>query len=314
MRRIHDFLMSANVYSDFSKEDVENCWTSTEGVSNSLKDQIIRSTFKSDVYVDSGRELFLNRRIDSKFSGDFLFFTGDSFNKSVEKSEKSGRIILGKEFLNRSFYLNHSFPSVDTDATLYQIKNLIHPCSGLVIIDKHIFKDTEKLENKIPNLINVIDWIIPKQLFQKFEVCVVTENSKSNMTNSISSRINKIRNHFGDKISLHVFAPKELKEIETSDRFILTNYALVSIPHPFDRPTTISCNFFPSQPEDYSSDVDERTNSNPIIEGYRTWKSKLNLAKRVISRTPLALGTVQHTWKSDDIEHQIFTPINDKSP
>jgi hypothetical protein len=307
LRRIHDLLMSSNVFTDFSQEDVEDRWTSAEGFSSSLKDQIIRSTYKSDTYTDSDRRLLLNRKVESNFSSDFLFFTGDSFIKTVEKSEREGRIVYGMDFLNKSFFLNYTFPSVDTDSTLYQISKLPHPCSSMVVIDKYLFKNVEKLDDKIPNLIQVIEWILPKQLTKKFEVCIITENTESRMTHLISSKFQKIQNHFGDRISLHVFAPGLLKDITTSDRYILTNYALISIPHPFDRPTTISCNFFPSQVENHSIDLEDNTTNKAIIEAFRTWQSKIELAKKIVIGTPLNLGTVQHVWKSDVQDHSIFS-------
>jgi hypothetical protein len=311
LRRIHDYIMSSNVYSDFSKEDVENYWTSDEGVAKSFKEQIIRSTFKSDAYSGLDRKLSVNRNKEKEALPNFSFFTGNSFEDSTIKSRELGGIFLGKKFNEIPFFLNHSFSSVSTGSSLSQIKELGHPCSGLVIIDKHLFKDTKNLESKIPNLINVIDWLLPKGLSEKFEICIISENTESKLGSSISSRFEEIKSYFDNKISLQVYAPIKLYEIEASDRFLLSNYSLISIPHPFDRPTTISCNFYPSHPEDFSTDQPGKLGSMKVINGFRTWRSKLEVAKVVMYRTPSKIGTVQCSWKSDELLHKIFSNLNE---
>jgi hypothetical protein len=308
LRRILDFLMSANVYSDFSEDDVKNSFTAESGFSKNLKEQIIRSTYKNDAYTDIDRRLIIDKNRESTFSNQFSLFIGDLFQDAFDSSEQQGMIVIGKEFLENPFFLNHSFASVATDQSLFQIQNIKHPCSSLVIIDKYVFKNAPKFETKFPNLLKVIEWLMPKGLSHKFEISIITENTKDERTSLISSKYNEIRKHFGDKVSLQIIAPKILDEVESSDRFILTNYAMISIPHPFDRPTTISCNFYPSHQEDFGPDRLTETKNKIVIEGYKTWEAKIDLAKAVIKKTPKnKIGTVKHVWKEEnEPEHKIF--------
>jgi len=306
LRRIYDYLMSSNVFSDFSDKDMEKYWTQKGGFSNTLKELIIRSCVKNYSYNNKDRRLEIDYKRDNILDCMFSFFTGDSFQEALETSGKTGRIFLGKQFLDIPFFLNHSFPSINTDDTLYQIKDVIHPCSSLLIIDKFLFHDTKKYAKKTPNLINIIKWLMPENLSEKFEVSIVTENTNSSLGSIISSRFQEIYNYFGEKISLQIYAPMKLSEPDTSDRFILTNYAIFSIPHPFDRDTTIACNFYPSQNEYSSKKNDENHGNVNIRSAYSTWLTKVNVAKKIIKQTPEKIGTIKLQWKSDNILHKIF--------
>lgn len=96
LRRIHDFLMSANVYCDFLEEDVKKSFTAEYGFSESLKEQIIRSTYKNDTYTELERRLIVDSKRELMLSCEFCFFTGDSFLDAFNRSRQLGRIILGR--------------------------------------------------------------------------------------------------------------------------------------------------------------------------------------------------------------------------
>lgn len=304
--RILNFLESSNIKCNLTKKDIEDSWNQRKELFQSLKGQIIHSFIKKEAYTGSERVFSVNCSEEATFSKYCCFFTGNSYEKASEKSNELGRIIIGKKFLEKPFFLNHTFPPKDTDATLYQIESIRHPCSTLLIIDKYLFQDTTKLESKIPNLIKVIEWMLPKELSRKFEITIISENTNSKLSNSISSKFGKIYDHFGDKISLQVYAPIKLNEIEASDRYLLSNYSLISIPHPFDRPTTISCNFWPSHPQFYTYQNEADISESPVVNGFNTWKNKIIIAKKVMKRTPPKIGTVQYIWKSENLEHEVF--------
>ena len=59
--------------------------------------------------------------------------------------------------------------------------------------------------------------------------------------------------------------------------------------------TSVSCNFFPSN-----------ISTDAIKNSYTIWKEKVKLAGEIIRKTPLTIGTVKTTWKSDIITHSIF--------
>src|SRR5690606_21327083 len=133
-----------------------------------------------------------------------------------------------------------SHSSESTDEALYQIENLTHPCSNMLILDKYLFKDSKNMSKKLPNIIKDIAYFVLRNGPNKLQVDLITESTESKYSSMISTRFKEIIEYFDEKISLHVYAPHKVSEIEASDRFILTNYALISIPHPFDRVSTIS--------------------------------------------------------------------------
>ena len=222
-------------------------------------------------------------------------FIGFEKSDCKELSSKNGTLYFGKDFFEEPFFLNFSSPSELTDDTLYQTKDLKHYCSSLLIIDKYLFDDKTKEKVKIKNLIQIIENLIPKLVDRKFEIDIISENKDSN-NSMIESKIGKILKHFEDRISLHVYSPIHLKE---SDRFFITNYIVITVPHPLDRETTISSNFFLSH-----------ENSERVLSGYELWTKKVNDAALIIKNCPETIGMTKCVWKKDNLEHSIFRKSN----
>lgn len=292
LRRIRDLFLSSHLYSDIGVEELEKLQTLEFGVATNIKELIFHSIIKERSNSTSKRSVEIKCKRGQLKEGNVSFFLGESRDACRDFSEKEGRVCLGLDFIESPFFLDHSFPPIITDATLYQIKELKHPCSSLLIIDKYLFKDKKGNPPKIPNLINVIEYLIPENLEGKFEIDIISENQNySNYT--IDSKVKQLTDYFGDKISLHVYVPGIISE--ESDRFFITNYMVIVIPHPLDRNTTLSSSLFLSQ------EKPER-----IIEGYGLMKSKVHLGHNIIKKTPKTFGTIKSMWKTDDLKHSIF--------
>lgn len=290
--RIRDLFLSSNIYTDLKENELEKYYTFKLGRPTNLKELVFHSVLKSGEYVESHRKLFIEKEYEDITGSDISFFLGETKDSCDYQSILKGRVVIGEDLANSLFFLNHSFPPIPTDETLYQIKELRHPCSSLLIIDKYLFDDSKGNPLKIPNLIKLIENILPENLNFKFEIDIITQN-KEWQNHSIKSKIQQLTDYFGNKISLHVYAPGKIKE--ESDRFFITNYAVVVVPHPLDRKTTISSNFFISHEE-----------PRLILDGHKLWKEKVELASKIIINTPSSFGKIKTIWKTDESIHSIF--------
>jgi hypothetical protein len=82
---------------------------------------------------------------------------------------------------------------------------------------------------------------------------------------------------------------------DENDRYLLTNYGVFSIGHPFDRKSNVSCSFYPSN-----------NNIQDIHISFNFWREKIEFAKSMIKSTPLSFGASKAIWKSDDLIHSIY--------
>ena len=81
-----------------------------------------------------------------------------------------------------------------------------------------------------------------------------------------------------ERVLIEVYAPKM---IFSDDRRFLTNYASLSIGHPFDRETYLSCNILFSD-----------RNKLEIEKNYEQQIHLLELIKKDISNTPKQIGII----------------------
>jgi hypothetical protein len=289
--RVIDLFNSSEISTDITLSEAKKYSHLNTGKPSSLKEAVLHGLLKSSMYSLENRKLNCNKSADEVSGLSNSYFLGFEKNHCEDLASEKGRMYFGKDFFETPFFLNFSRPSELTDDTLYQTMGLKHPCSNLIIIDKYLFEDHTKDKVKITNLIQVIESFIPKNLNQKFEIDILSEN-KECKNSLIKSRIEKIENHFGDRISLHVYTPMLLKE---SDRYFITNYMVVAVPHPLDRETTISSNFFLSH-----------ETSDGIIAGYKLWSKKIGDAISIIQNCKETVGMAQCVWKEKDSKHSIF--------
>jgi hypothetical protein len=291
--RIRDLLMASNIYSDISDKAVVKYHAKQFGTYNNLKDLIFHRIIKDSNFANGRKLVIRQQKSDCNKSG-FCYFTNQDTSDCINESKQNGKIVLGKDFLKTPFYLENTFASESTDETIYQIEKSKHPCTGLVIIDRFLFQDDPGRSKKIPNLISFLNELITKELVNPFEVDIITQNDSKNQL--FNSKFEEISKAFQNKLSLHIYAPSRLNQ--ESDRYLITNYSIFSIGHPFDRDTNVSCGFYPSN-----------ESKDDIKASYKLWSEKVQLALDVIKNTPKSMGLIQTIWKSDDLVHTIFDGV-----
>lgn len=290
INRIKDLMLASNIYSDITDKSLVKYHTKQFGTYNNFKDLILNSAIKDSSYRN-GRSLTIRSELKDYNQSGFCYFTNIDFIEWFKKSQEIGKIIVGKDFLNSSFYLNNTFASEVTDEKITQISKAKHPCSGLIIIDKYLFDDASSRLPKIPNLIAFLKELIPIEFDGKFQIDIITENKSNDRL--FETKINQILESFSNNLSLSVYAPGAINQ--ENDRYLITNYAVFSVGHPFDRNTNVSCNFYPSN-----------NSINDIKNSYNIWKEKVSLALDIINKTPKSIGLYKAIWKSDEIKHSIF--------
>ena len=290
INRIKDLMIASNIYSDVTDKSVVKYHTKQFGIYSSIKDLVFHTKVKDASYATRGQLKPRYTKEDCNKSG-FCYFTNNDSLQCLKETQKTGKIVLGKDFLQTPFYLEHSFASESTNENINQIEKLKHPCTGIVIMDKYLFEDTSSRSQKIPNLILFLKELISPNLVDTFQVDIITENKSNNQL--FDFKFNQILEAFTNKISLHIYAPSVINQ--EADRYLITNYAVFAIGHPFDRSTNVSCNFFPSN-----------TSVDPIKKSYQLWFEKISLALKIIKKTPDKIGLVKSIWKSDNSEHSIF--------
>jgi hypothetical protein len=289
LNRIRDLMLASNIYSDITDKSLIKYHTKQFGTYNNFKDLILHKAIKESSYANT-RSLVMRQNFNSCNKSGFCYFTNKSNSESLKETEKTGKIILGNDFLQTPFYLNHTFGSESTNQTIHQISKVKHPCTGLVIMDRYLFDDTSSQNiNKIANLISFLKELIPASLSKPFEIDIITENRSNN--NLFEKRYNQIIEAFNGSISLHIYAPDKIEH----DRYLITNYAIFSVALPFVGDTSVSCNFFPSN-----------TSIEAIKNSYKIWSDKLSLAYDFVKKTPRSIGLSKTIWKSDDTLHTIF--------
>ncbi|MDP1765126.1 MAG: hypothetical protein Q8L07_14695 [Sediminibacterium sp.] len=285
--RMYDLLCIASLNISLSQNSINNFDNINGNKPDSYKEWIIFNAIKNSRIINLSIKEF-------KFVNS-CYFTDIEFSKTLKLSEQRGVMIIGQPCCETPFFLEHSFSAIDANDTLLPgIALCSHICSGMIIIDKYLFKDTPNKSQKIVNLISVLERFVNKTLLLPFELDIIIENPESNTL--LNTKYMQILNAFGsDKISLHLYAPRKLNGIG-DDRYLVTNYSVITVGHPFDRGSYISCNFYPSH-----------DNKEAIKTGYKTWRTKIEFTKKIIKDHPKKpYGYIENRIVSDDTNHSIF--------
>ena len=288
INRIKELFLASHIYSDINDKSLIKYYTKQFGAYSSFKDFILHTKIRDASFANKPEIRTKQNKDVCKKSG-FCFFTNKNFEQADSESKQTGKIVIGKEFLNSPFFLEHTFAAETTNEQIFQIKKVKHPCSGIIIMDRYLFDDVANQNSKIDNLISFLNQIIPIDLEAPFEIDIITQNKSNNFL--FDKKYNQILAGISKRISLHIYAANKIEH----DRYILTNYALFSIGLPFVGETNVSCNFFPS-----NSNVDAIKNS------YKIWRDKVTIADGIVRTTPAKIGEVKTVWKSDDLAHSIF--------
>ena len=232
---------------------------------------------------------FSEQDLDKLDGANSSYFTTLPSFDSEQLSCKTGILINGQPCTNRPFFLEHSFASIETAAELREIDICKHPCSSMIIIDKYLFD--EKDNTKIKNLISLLKRFISSDLDKPFQLDIIIKSPENNSL--LSNKFKQIIDEFEpNKLSLHLYAPMKLNE---SDRYFITNYSVITIGHPLDRNSNISCNFYLSH-----------DNEAQIKSGFKFWKTKIEFVQNIIKETPKKIGQMDCIIKNDEIRHNIY--------
>jgi hypothetical protein len=284
--RILALIRGSNIITDEFISDSD--FKQINKLNDNAKSIVIKEIIKSTVFVN-GRKISDGKNINAfEDLTDISFLSGDEISICIKNSMENGHIHIGKEFLKQEFFLNNSFPVEQTQKDLSKLDKLFHPCNSLVIIDPYLFTSFDK---KKPYLFAFLKKIIPETLKKTFELDIIVKNK--DRYNEVSYARNQILAEFNN-ISLHIYHTKELNDNE-SDRYLITNYSLISVGHPFDRESNISSNFFPSN-----------SNENLVIQSYNTRFKKLEFIKKIIDKTPNELIGNKCILMNDNKKHRIF--------
>lgn len=222
-----------------------------------------------------------------------IYFLADNHNNCIEASLKYGLTSYGIGYDYKDFFSSASLSNYAAAPELEILKQLQHDANSMIIIDKYIFCDSPGKSPKIPNVINAVKAFMNEKLTIKFQLDILTQNQDNNEL--LRRKANELIEGLGgiDKISIHIYSPLKLKE---SDRFLLTNYCLITLGHPFDRWSLISSSLYFSQ-----------ENKENLISAYSIWRKKLESAKQAIFSTPRQSGLIQCVFKTDDEIHRLFS-------
>lgn len=289
LQRIINLLKNAQLNTDIQDRGVIKIIKSSGNKNYStFKEWFIHLAYKQN-------RITLANELNNYAKANECFFSEMLSDNTEEISLKKGLLMKGKPCTKIPFFLEHTFATIETTSDLHEIINCKHPCSGMVIIDSYLFNEnSNNSSNKIDTLISILKEFISPELEKPFQLDIIIENKKCELTNSlIEKRFNQILKSFGhNKLSLHIYAPNRLNE---SDRYFITNYSVITVGHPLDRNSNISCNFYPSH-----------ENESGIKSGYKLWKSKIDFAINVIKGTPPKIGETICILKSDNLIHDIF--------
>lgn len=288
--RIKDLLLSSNITTDIKDSALRKYFSRENGTYNNLRDLILHQLIKGSAYANTPA-LSYNKGLEECDENNFCYFVDSNLQTSKSLPSKR-RIVLGDNFLETPFFLNHNFAVDQTDETVPQVEKIKHPCSSLIIIDRYLFQDT-RTEQKTPNLIRFLKDLRPSEISTPFEVDIITEISDNDRR--ITSKYKQITEAIPENLSLHIYAVSNLQE---HDRYFITNYALITIGLPFVGNSNISCSFYPSN-----------KGKDGVISAYRNWLNKIKYAKKIVETTRSSIGLLKTIWKSDEIQHSIFNIV-----
>ena len=304
LKRIRTLFLSSVFQTDIKSSEIEEFKESEFLYFSSFKNILLRR-----LVMNSGIGDKPNLIPDLK-SQDFdqincSFFLSQSNKHCTDYSEKHGKIVLGKSFLESPFFLNHSFSVESTSKEIPQAERIAHPCSSLIIIDPYLLQNKGKPFQKVDNLIRFFRIFLPKNLKKPFEIDIVTSNPDNK---NIKRLDEQLLEEIALPISLHIYFPP-IDIFKESDRYFITDYSITVIGHPLDRDSYISSNFLPSN------------HSNQGIQnGMELWFKKIKSVKNMIETLKLKSESESYCYKfkypkpteiedssgSEEVEHRIF--------
>ena len=297
--RILQLFRSANIYTNEKIQYSE--YKEYIAIHQNWKSVIFREIVKSNGFkscrklsdaTDENQEDILNQ-------SDTCFFTTENHNTTRQKMLQEGRIYETSKSFENDFFLNTSCPSepIPSSSEIFQdfskIEKITHPCNSLIILDRYFLSNFNKKNQKTKkSILSFLNKIISPKIEKYFELDIIFENPNNNAL--VTKLYHEILNEFDNKLSLHIYFPYGW-EANKADRYMLTNYSVITIGHPFDRESFISSNFFPS-----------KQNSQDVINAYNYLKERIGFVKKIIEGTNEHTNDIVLKLKSDNFSHRIF--------
>ncbi len=303
IKTIRNTILSSTLHTDLDEATIVKYYkkVSTNKTYQSLKEHLYFTAVKNQRLV-SIHKIFESAYEKTTFNIEKFFNQVNDYNgiyflpvdnkQSVEFENKLGVIIKGIESEFEDFYENLNIPFLKTTELMEGVEKNSHIANSMVILDPYIFIDDNKRTPKIPNIIKTIKHFIPQDLAIPFTVTIVTKNAENNLL--FENKRKQIVDGLGgkEKVSVEVFAPKTINE---SDRYVITNYSLMTAGHPFDRTTSFSCNFLISCVDD-----------NTVLKKYEDWDNKLCQIKTIINNTPDFYGNIKASFYDETSKNRLL--------
>jgi hypothetical protein len=288
LKRIRNLFLASDFLTDLKAEDLLKYKEGENLEFKNFKDFLLRKLVMNDSDGDKPK-INPDQRTHDFDRICCSYFLSQSKNHSNNYSLKHGKIVLGKSFLEKPFYLNHSFSVEYTTSQIPQASRIAHPCSSLLILDSYLFSNANgKASQKANNLIRFLKSFVPSDLKRIFEIDIITFETDRKTIKALYDRISK---EIQIKFSLHVYFTTK-GNFDESDRYFITEYSITVIGHPLDRDSYISSTFIPSN---YSV---ER-----IQKSTQLWSQKLNSAKNIINKLHSEDFGPRFYWKSEEFEN-----------
>lgn len=286
LKRIINLFLASDFKTDISSSDINLYRNSELALTQSFKELLLRKLVRSSSHPNKP-DLKTNQKNGGFDQINCCYFLNDSNKICSRYSERYGRIVLGKYFLETPFFLNHSFSVESTSKNIPQAKRIAHPCSSLLIIDPYLLQKKDERFQKVDNLIKFFEIFMPRKLKKPFEIDIITFDPNKENIDRLNSKISE---KLGVSFSLHIYYPPSYVYKE-SDRYFVTDYSITVIGHPLDRESYISNNFIPSN-----------HSTQGIEKGMELWYKKIKGVKNMINKINSDENRGLYSWKSENVE------------
>jgi hypothetical protein len=243
----HEFLFDiitkySNVMIDIEDEEFEKLLKDNPFIKSLLK-RPDKSIFPKKSFFDN-----IDAEDLSLYTRD-IFFLNKPKSYCDSKAEKYGVLVLSTDNLSdvqvlakRQYRSYEKGDIAETNENNNSSKGWqsfigtfkIMPINSVVVIDNHIFNNSESGKN---NLINLIEAILPQNLDTSFHILIVIEDNPRKYNKAKLEEITaKIKTELGKNIDyrIDVAIITHLKNQEFHNRFLISNYHIIESPYGFD--------------------------------------------------------------------------------
>lgn len=301
IRAIRNLLLCSNIHSDLDRAAVIKLYKKVMSTKS-------YSSLKEHVYFDAiknQRLTSISKEFTSSFEGETfnipkffnqvedyngIYFLSVNNDQASEYQNKLGIVIKGVRDEFEDFYGSKNI-SLNIPATMDGVERCSHKANAMVIVDPYIFIDDHGRPPKIPNIIKTIKFFIPINLCIPFNISILTRNADNNLL--FESKIQQILEGLGaPNVNIEVVAPRNIHD---SNRYLFTNYSLMTSGHPFDRETPFNCNFLLNA-----------TDEDSLLKRYQDWHNKLVQFSNTMYNTPICYGEIKASFKSGSFSNPLL--------